>query len=230
MALDSPPRGPESCIIRQIQQSLERIYRIHLHSDIENYLIDTKTLGLLAGHFRISRQPCQVLLLEGDQRPEIAVHVDEGILERLEAANPMESLSTGTMADFCSLVEEVSHFVYLVWNIHNERSIRRLEIELQGEIDKYVLCALLLFGQDQLQTIRDLIHRLFRRFRLDSRLEHAERERYLRANGLALRYCSFLEKRFLRDLSPSGLFREIRLFYRLPQEEKLHRIRNLPVQ
>lgn len=228
--MDSPRRGPESCIIRQIQQSLEQIYRIHLHSDIENYLIDTRTLGILAGHFRISRQPCQVLVLQGDQSPEIAVHVDEGILERLETANPMESFSTGTMADFCALVEEVSHFVYLVWNIHNERSIRRLEIELQGEVDKYVLCALLLLGQDQSQIIRDLVDRLFHRFRLDDHLEPVEKERYLRANSLALRYCTFLERRFLRDLSPSGLFEEIRLFYRLPQEEKLQRIRSLPVQ
>ena len=228
--MDSPPRGPESCIIREIQQSLEQIYRIHLHSDIENYLIDTRTLGILAGHFRISSQPCQILVLEGDQNPEIAVHVDEAILERLETANPMESFSTGTMADFCSLVEEVSHFVYLVWNIHNERSIRRLEIELQGEVDKYVLCALLLLRQDQSQIIRELVNRLFHRFRLDDRLEHVDKERYLRANGLALRYCSFLEKRFLRYLSPSALFEEIRLFYRLPQEGKLRRIRTLPVQ
>ncbi len=219
----------EGPVARRVQESLERIYRIRLDSDIQQYIIDSGTLDALARHLGIPSQPCQVILHEGEQATEIAVHVDEEILARLEDANPLETLSAATLGDFCALAEEVSHFVYLVWNIRNERSVRRLEIELQAEVDKYVLCALILLGQSRPEGLRGLLARLFHRFRLDERLDVGERERYLRANGLALRYCSFLEARFLRRASTPDLLHEIRYFYRLPQEEKIHRIRRLPL-
>src|SRR3989338_4878692 len=46
---------------------------------------------------------------------------------------------------FATVTEEISHFLYLVFNAYQGRSVSQFDLELQGEIDKF----LVLYFQDQ---------------------------------------------------------------------------------
>ena len=48
------------------------------------------------------------------------------------------------MECFCLALEGVSHFLYLIWNASFDRSVTLLEMELQAEIDKFVMLGIFL--------------------------------------------------------------------------------------
>jgi len=61
-----------------------------------------------------------------------------GVTRRLSEADPRVRLDGDNLGPFATLTEEVSHFVYLMFCAGAERRITELELELQGEVDKYL--------------------------------------------------------------------------------------------
>jgi hypothetical protein len=121
----------------------------------------------------------------------------------------------------------VSHFVYLLFCARRSRSITQLELELQGEVDKYLGATFLLALQNEGAVSSRLRALLFGSYRLAQSLTPERAERYRAASQLAYRYCGYLESRFLRRARLADLAREARRFYRLGQREKLERIAHL---
>ena len=129
---------------------------------------------------------------------------------------------------FCVAAEEVSHFVYLSFCAQAVRQVTQLELELQGEVDKYLSAVFLISLQNEGAVSPMLRELMFRRYRLaDHVVDEEGRERYHRASDLAYRYCGYLEARFLRASRLHDLAREARRFYRLGQRDKLERIASL---
>jgi hypothetical protein len=117
----------------------------------------------------------------------------------------------------------VSHFLCLVFCAGQERPVSQLELELQGEIDKYVTCLFTLLAQRD-GPPPELGGLLFRRFAYDDRLSIEERDRYATANEQAARYAAHLDRRYVRPGRLGALLTELRRFYRLSFAEKLERI------
>jgi hypothetical protein len=114
------------------------------------------------------------------------------------------------------LIEGVSHFVYLVERARTELDMTELEIELQAEIDKFVLLA---FDGPRLAEPRA---RSVRRSLFEDVMhlhpEDTERgERYRLANRLADRLSARLVER-RREQDPR---RFLQLFYRAGQTDKI---------
>jgi hypothetical protein len=145
------------------------------------------------------------------------------VLERLRESDPLERLHDGNLADFWMALEGVSHFVYLAWNAGLDKPVTRLELELQAEVDKFVLTALLLATR-QGSAPDALHHGLFRRCRVDASLDEASRARYEDASRFAEAYCTRLLERFRRKRDLNVLQPELRRFYRMNQRGKLARI------
>src|SRR5439155_692812 len=78
------------------------------------------------------------------------------------------------------------------------RSVTQLELELQGEVDKYLNAVFLLSLQNEGAVSARLRELIFRRYRLAEHLSLEQAERYRTASHLAYRYCGWLEERFLR--------------------------------
>ncbi|HET9956596.1 MAG TPA: hypothetical protein VFQ61_18990 [Polyangiaceae bacterium] len=134
------------------------------------------------------------LLLPGRLLEERADHDDDGLLQAFEG---------------------VSHFVYLAERVRMELPTTRLELELQAEVDKFVL---LTHGRDRLEPLeRDrLCEHLFERV---SYLHHETTEegaRYRLANALAARFVRRLDVR-----APGALRERLRSFYRAGQADKI---------
>jgi hypothetical protein len=154
----------------------------------------------------------------------VALYLDPELLSRLEAADPHDSLTEDNLADYCTALEGVSHFVYSIWGLQRDLPVSLLELETQAEVDKYAVTVFLLAAQQEGQIYPAQVHaRLFDRVSFDARLERDQYERYRTAHALAARYCRRLERRFVNRgrLKIEAMVRELRSFYRLRHAAKL---------
>ena len=165
----------------------------------------------------------RLLVAQDGDHLDITLYIREEILERLADDDPASRLHEGNIIDFCTAMEGVSHFLYLIWNAGYERGVSLMELEMQAEIDKYVSSAIL-FGQQGGGYVPPSLHRwLFEEHGFDETLEGAALDRYRDANYYAGRYCATLERRYLGPNGRAGLFRDLRRVYRLTRSAKLHR-------
>jgi hypothetical protein len=110
--------------------------------------------------------------------------------------------------------------MYLVRAATLDRTVSLLELEAQGEIDKFASCALLMWHDGNARALHE---RLFERFELRATLAPDERRRYEEANRMAKNYC----KRLLELIAArrmQQLLSELRHTYRMGAEAKLQRL------
>jgi hypothetical protein len=113
-------------------------------------------------------------------------------------------------------LEGVSHFVYLAERARVSLPTTRLELELQAEVDKFVLLAI--DGKrPSPQRKKRLLVRLFEHVSFLHDAGSEDGDRYRLANTLAARYVRRLE----RFPAQHELRAELRRFYRAGQTEKI---------
>jgi hypothetical protein len=213
-------------VLRGLQSLLERLYDVELPYDVNDFLVtDRGTLGC-AEPENDRRAPDEELLLAetADGGAGVALYLDPDLLHRLEAANPHHSLTEGNLADYCTALEGVSHFVYSTWRLDRDSPVSLLELETQAEVDKYAVTVFLLARQQGGHSYPAQVHaRLFDRVSFDARLEPDQYERYRTAHRGAANYCRRLERRFVnRGVARiEAMVRELRGFYRLRHDAKL---------
>ncbi len=143
---------------------------------------------------------------------------EDGALE-IEVIAP-ELGRDGDLDTYCQLIEGVSHFVYLAGRARTELPATQLELELQAEIDKYVVLVLL---RDPFERgrARHVHATLYERVRYLDPEGTIEGDRYRFANDLAARFVRRLEATYAHR----GLMREMRAklirFYRMGQADKI---------
>ena len=186
-------------LARKVQRALERLYAVAPLDDVREYVQPARN----------GRE--ELLVRETRGVLEIAVHLPE-----LAKSEPLD------VDGWCQVIEGVSHFVLLADRAREDRSVSRLELELQAEVDKFVV----LFSAMQMPSLANgerLMHRLY-----DSvQFAHAEDTelgaRYRQANGVARRWVARTGLRFASPLDVGGFRAALRAFFRAPLEEKMHR-------
>ncbi len=209
-------------VLRALQGGLESMYRVETDLDVCDFL-----LGQDRGHWETERAPREQLLIkQSDGELELGLFVDERTLENLELRDPRRRLDDHNLQDFLLAVEGVSHFVYVAHRARVERPVSAVELELQAEVDKYLVALLVSWSQVG-EPPADLRERLFSRVTFCGDLSREERERYQLANGAANEYAASLETRFVRPRAVEDLLSEARRFYRKGLAEKLEHITQL---
>jgi hypothetical protein len=211
-------------VLRGMQSLLGRLYDVDLAYDVYDYLVtDRRSLAGVAPA-RGRRAPDEELLLaEMTDGAGVALYIDDELLRRLERQNPLGALTENNLADYCTALEGVSHFVYSTWRLQRDAPVSLLELETQAEVDKYAATVFLLADQ-QGGAYPAYVHaRLFDRVHFDVRLEPEESDRYRTAHRFAAAYCRSLERRFVNrgEARIEALVRELRKFYRLSCTAKL---------
>jgi len=214
-------------LLRQLQESLGRIYDIPLEHDVRDFLVtDRKALG--RENLTAIRQDSEeeLLVREDGDDVRVSLYVDQRVLQRLSWHDPLQALHLGNLADFWTALEGVSHFQYLAWNAGFDRPVSIHELEVQAEVDKYAITLFLLGAQQAGRFPQRLHHWLFERARVDSALTRQKRELYASANRYAARFCRVLEDRFLQRgrVRCEALVRALRHFYRLTHAPKIRLI------
>ena len=211
-------------VLRGLQSLLGRLYDVELNYDVYDFLVTDR--GALKG-----LKPCndgraseeELLLAETADGAGVALYLDPALLRRLEGADPVGALTEENLADYCTALEGVSHFVYSTWRLDRDLPVSLLELETQAEVDKYAATVFLVAHQ-QGGTYPSQVHpRLFDRVSFDARLEPDQYHRYRTAHRCAAQYCRRLERRFVQrgEARIEALLRELRKFYRLGAAAKL---------
>lgn len=212
-------------LLRRLQGMVERTYDVVNPHQVSDYLITCPQVAASLGLGKAAAASGEQVLVSGDrEQVDLAVFLDRDILDKLRAENPIRVLHDGNLDDFWTALEGVSHFVYLVWSARMGRQVTRLELELQAEVDKFVLTAMLVSAQRGGRIPAELHHWLFDLPRIDTSLAVDAAERYAAANRYAGRYCQTLAQRYLKGTDTTSLMPELRRFYRLTQRGKIRRI------
>ena len=214
-------------LLRHMQTLLAQLYDAPVREDVQDFVLsDRHRLRAAVGEQAAAATDEQVYVVEEDQGVRLGVFLDGGVLARLARRDPLDALDEDNLADFCTALEGVSHFHYLVWSLARGRSVSLLELELQAEVDKYAT-AVALMTRQQAGRFPDALHaRLFHAVSFLPQLDEISRRRYQEANRHAARFCRSLEERFMRvrRQRPELWLAELRRFFRRGHQEKIRQL------
>jgi hypothetical protein len=195
-------------ILSTIQKHLESFYNLQLPYRVEKFF---------------SSQPFKkeiLLIRQSMGQLELLLLIDGDILRHLEKYDPYSALGPHNLDAFCTVIEGVSHFLYVAKKALENKPVTRLELELQAEVDKYLLVCFLYLEQEK-QIPEFLFSRLFENFNLDPNLKDDEKQRYQEANHLAAKFCAFLARTTLYRRQWQRTLETARHFYHLNHWKKI---------
>jgi hypothetical protein len=187
----------ERALATRVQSALERVYRLERVVDVGDFL--------LSAH-------------EGEREALLVREADDGTLEvsvRLPMLEAEARLDT-----MCQIIEGVSHFVYVVERARLGREATQLELEVQAEVDKWVVLAASMRALDA-DGSAELRARLYERVAFAHGADTEFGERYRVANDVANRFVRRLEREYLEAARFVDLRDALRRFFHVGQEEKL---------
>jgi hypothetical protein len=215
-------------LLSRLQHLLGGIYDVDVAHDVYDFLVTDRASLPHAARTGVADEELLVAQpAEGSDEVVMSLYLDPGLLERLTRQDPLRRLHAGNVADYWTALEGVSHFLYLAWNAGHDRPVSLLELEMQAEVDKYVVSYWLLRRQLPRRFPAELRHMLFERTRIDPRLSRARAGLYREASRYAEKFCRRLEQSLARTAggaaaaaAESEVLAELRRFYRLTHARK----------
>jgi hypothetical protein len=186
----------EIALANRIQSGLERLYRLERAADVDAF----------------------VTRAEDGERETLFVR--EGEDGALEMRLRLPALEDGGFDPICQIIEGVSHFVYLADRATRNREATQLELELQAEVDKYVVLAASLEAFDEVVS-KKLRAQLYDEVTFSHEADTELGERYRVANDYARRFTARLEREYVSRARYRELHDELRRFFHSGQGEKL---------
>ena len=203
--------------LSQLQRLLMSVHGVDESADARDYLVGAAFRKRLAP--QASEDEALLVSEKGDEL-HVGLFLGKPILAQL-ARGADAPWTRERLSAFCAAAEGVSHFLYLLHRARARRPVSQLEMEAQGELDKYLSVLLQLWAVGRRGGSSRLRHLLFDRAKLRAGLDAAERERYRLASALAAACARALEARYVVQGRLDGLLREVRRLYRLGGGEKL---------
>lgn len=186
----------EIALASRVQRGLENLYRLDRSADVDDFVAPAA---------------------DGEREGLLVRETDGGLELRLQ----LPKLGDAEDLDpICQIIEGVSHFVYIADRASRDRTTTQLELELQAEVDKYVVLAASLDSFDQSKS-RRLRGRLYEGVAFVDPPNTEEGERYRVANDRAHRFTGRLEREFVARARYTELREELRRFFHMSQGEKL---------
>lgn len=200
-------------LARKVQSALSRLYSLDATEDVRDF---------------IERAD------EGERETLLVRESAEGLEVALRLAPIMRSADepgsgdgTGSQSGnrlaldgVCQLIEGVSHFVYLAERAEAGRQTTQLELEIQAEVDKYVVLAAATRNLD-VDASERLRERLYERVSFTHEANTDCGDRYRVANEVAKRFTRRLEREYLARWRIGELQHALRAFFRMGQSDKL---------
>lgn len=212
-------------MLATLQQQLSDIYQVDAAHDVRDFLITDPTVASCIGQDAMLSNTEETLLVsQDDDGLAMSLFLDGEMLARLESAKPLDCLRAGLLDDLWKVLEGVSHFNCVAWKASQDRTLTLLELELQGEIDKFVSTTLLAAAQADTDLLNRLHGWLFDDVRFHDELDEEQFDRYRAANDYAARFCHRLGELLLQD--HAAALAELRQFYRLQATDKISHIRS----
>ena len=192
-----------------LQKKIEEIYRLDGCPEVNEYLLSPKHFKSIP---KVSDYP-QVLYVDEGNDASLGVYFGKRLFKKIKNKTRVFSFQ-----DFCIITEEICHFVYLRWSESNNKQITLLDLEMQAEIDKYLL-ATNFFPSNQ-----ELVDKLFGQFSLRKNLKIEEKNRYIEATRLGRKLANYWKNRkdtFSKKMSWLRYFYRKNPHYRISMIEAL---------
>lgn len=207
-------------MLHLIQQDLQRLYDIDHSLEVDDFVCDEESARLAVGD-AVERGEV-VWVRESNDEIALGLFVaPEALSALLQLANRVHWRQEAFWA-WSLATEGVSHLVYLHYKACAGESVSLLELELQAEIDKYVL-GLMQAPEDMELVLHSaaLRQQLYEGNQyLDA--PHTEAgDRYRLATRAAAIYTRALEQEFLTRSAMGAFAASLRRFYRLGGNAKL---------
>ncbi len=187
--------GPRPELLRRLQRRLERFYHLEETPDVRGFVREAAEAG---------------------EREALLLRESEGGVEMALVVPATAATAANANDDWLQLAEGVSHFVYVANRARQELPSTQLELELQAEVDKFVLLVLEQQPYDRGEAF-EVHSRLYERVRFLHDVGTEQGARYRTANDLAARFV-----RRLMTHGPTTTHATLRRFYRAGQTEKIH--------
>ena len=216
-------------LLSRLQSLIGGIYDVSIAHDVYYFLVtDRRRLPAAARGGTAEEELIVAQPAEGGDELAVSLYLDPELLGRLTREDPLVRLHGGNVADWCTALEGVSHFLYLAWNAGHDKPVSLLELEMQAEVDKYVVSYWLLRRQSPQHFPAELRRLLFERFRVDPGAAAAGRAQvYREASRYAGKFCARLERLLARSraalsgaAADDAVLAELRRFYRLTHARK----------
>lgn len=224
-------------ICNELQDVIATRYDLALPCQVQDFIChDQQLVAQITGTATTGSEA--LLVSEASDTLDVTLFLEEHLLDSLTDTADYKS-EGGNFDDYCTVLEGVSHFVYLVWNAQYGRQIKPVEMELQAEVDKFV------FAADQRGSLKTaesepsvqkhteknmldkLTVKLFRNIRYLAQEDAAITDRYRTANALAEIYCGYLAKHYRFKGTDPLLTAELARFYRMNGAQKFDYIRHV---
>jgi hypothetical protein len=201
--------------LKQLQDLLQSVHGVQA-APVHDFLVDRSVRERLAP----GSSPHEALLLrESGEELRVALFLDDSVLAQL-GRDASEPWTHERLSGFCAAAEGVSHYLYVAHRARQGGQVSQLELEAQGELDKYLAVLLQLWATGRRHASARLRQRLFERSALRPGLLRAERDRYKLASALAGACARALEARYVISGKLDALLREVRRLYRMSGGEK----------
>ena len=209
------------------QQQLQNIYEIEIDHSVEDFLITDKVLADYLSVNKSNKNEERLLISEYDGGMDLSLYISAEVYQHLNDSHPINLIKQGMHSEFCLMLEGVSHFLYVVWNAYHHKQVTLLEMELQAEIDKFILMQNLIDNEKDNDAIDALRNWLFENNHYGSGLDADELQRYEQANYYAAKYCMALQQNYKLSGLNQNLLNDLRRLYRMSQQEKMRYINKL---
>ena len=207
-------------MLSELHQRLSDTYQLDSAHDVRDFVITDPTVAKAIGNNALLAGSDETLFIaEDEEGVALSLFLDCDMLERLSAADPLNELQPGCLDDLWKVLEGISHFSCIAFKAARDRKVSLLELELQGEVDKFVSSMRIALEQSETDLSKSLHGWLFDDIRFHDDLDAESLDRYRAANDYAARFCHHLQPT-LRD-NDEQAFAELRQFYRLPISEKI---------
>lgn len=207
--------------LQDLQQQLQHRYDVAVPYNVNEFFCnDTQTIVNCLGRLPASEE--MLLIHEDGDNLDITLFIDQTVMTLIDQTDSSLSSINRHFNEICIAIEGVSHFVYLTWNAGYNKPVKLLEMEIQAEVDKFIVTSANRFSQSEITTLQA---RLFSNVSYRANLPAEERKRYQQANQMAGHYCSWLARSFTLNQSDKTLHAELARFYRMNGSAKIAHIR-----
>lgn len=151
--------------LRFVETFLTSYYETKILSHVGDHLLDRNDLqDLIATNPAEKSQKnslASTWFIQDADQLWAGVFFDPMVVARLEKNSPLLEINSKNLNDFLIVAEEISHFHFVLNRFDRMLPVSKMEIEMQGEIDKLVVCSYLLLKQSGKDHIEQLFSLLF---------------------------------------------------------------------
>ena len=216
-------------MISKIDHSLKRLYHLDFDYRAEDFLLTQpySTGTAVGSNAQTEFRGALYLVTKSPDDLDLGIYLNASVRDVLTELNPRTARrwTFRQLRAFTIATEEISHFLYVLKNSLQGRAVSQLELEIQAEVDKFVILYFAqvggIFPNDARKIYDRLFARCFEQFGFAEGLSDEARERYRTANAVAKRFLLRLGPGLTDRKSCEFTLRLLRRFYALSCAEKI---------